>query len=183
GRTALYEFLKNVLALLPEHPAETAIDHPQAQQGEQGDRPPGRSPHELAALALQALPVGRELAGYIPAQLADLPIQAVAADLQLQRSPGHDAGLALEAPGQAQVHQLQQVQMLDRVARQPLEQLKEFLATDGFIVEAAQQAHLRPGAAVAPGSGAHGLVDGPAEHVAGGHYLAAVAAVLQRLVL
>src|SRR5690606_39606433 len=117
----LYELLKNMLALLPEHPAETAIDHPQAQQGEQGDRPPGRSPHELAALALQALPVGRDLAGYIPAQLADLPIQTVAADLQLQRSPGHVAVLALEAQGQAQAHQLPQVPLLVRAARPQLQ--------------------------------------------------------------
>src|SRR5690606_25801283 len=76
-----------------------------------------------------------------------------------------------------------QVQMLDRIARQALQQLEELLAAEGLVVKAAEQAHLRPGAFIAPGGGGYRLVNGSTQHVACGHDLAAVAAVLQGMVL
>ena len=125
----------------------------------------------------------RQLARDVAAQLADLPVQAVADRLQFEHAARQHAVLALEAERQADVHQLEHGQVLDRIARQVFEQLEELLATEGLVVEGRQQAHLRPGTLVAPGRGHHRLVDHGAQHVARGHHLAAVHAFLQGAVL
>ncbi len=122
----------------------------------------------------------RQLAGHIATYLANLPVQAVTYGFQLEHAARQHAVFAFEAKRQAQIQQLQHRQVLDRIARQALEQLEELLPAKGLVVEVAQQAHLRPFALVAPGRGHHRLVEHRAEHITGCHHLAAFTAIVQR---
>ena len=85
---------------------------------------------------------------------------------ELGLAVGAGAVTPLEAQGQAEVHQFQEVQVALGVGQQAVEGGKEFLATPGLVVEADQESLMAPDAPGAPRGVQDGFVDEGAEDIA-----------------
>src|SRR6185437_576757 len=94
-----------------------------------------------------ALPMHRERALEIAAAVADRAVEILAQHGEVGGAARHDAVLALEAERDAEVKQLEHVEIDRRVSLQLLEQVEEAVAAPGLAVEGADHALLRPDAA------------------------------------
>ncbi|MCY1510647.1 hypothetical protein D9M68_450340 [compost metagenome] len=127
---------------------------------------PHRQPVARAAHGrTRVLPVRRQRRRDFAARLPDDLQQPLLERLELRATVVDDAKAPLEAHRQAEVDELDEVQVLLRVLHQPRQQLEELLAAPGLVVEHHEQALRRPDAA-APRRERRGLVDRGAQAVA-----------------
>ena len=114
--------------------------------------------------------MGRKLPLRVPALGANGLEQVFTHALQLLPSSVPYPIAALKAKGEAQVHELQQVQIAAGECEQALESVKKLLAAPCLVVKADQESALGPDALAAPGGVEHRLVYQGAQHVAGGQH-------------
>ena len=152
------------------------------QQGQRGAHDPQRdavgqpsSGHGLAT------PMGRQVGLGRGPVLADQVGQALAHAVELGAAVVDDPVASLETQGQHTVQQFQQWPVGGHVLGQLRQQLEDFLAAPGFVVELHQQALLVPAGLGAPGGVGHGLVQRGAQYITRSHHRALGHAGLLRL--
>ncbi len=134
-------------------------------RGDSAHGPHGQPVVRAAHRRARVLPVRRQRHGDLAARLANDLQQPLLERFELRAAVVDDAKAPFETHGQAEVDQLDQVQVLLRVLHQARQQLEELLAAPGLVVEHHEQALRRPDAA-APGRERRGFVDGGAQAVA-----------------
>src|SRR5690606_42040059 len=94
--------------------------------------------------------------------------------IELRLAARLDPILALEAHREAEVHELEQIEVGAGLTHQVIEDLEKLLAAPAFAVEYVEQRAARPLALAAPRRVEHGLVDQRAERVARGEHVLVV---------
>ncbi|ABA52807.1 hypothetical protein BURPS1710b_A1206 [Burkholderia pseudomallei 1710b] len=141
-------------------------EHAEAHEQRERDAHPQRhreAPRDVARD--DVAPMRRERRIEFAAHRADRLRELAAHRVELRAAVVEHAVAPLEAEREAEVQQLEQVEMLARLLRQPLKQMEELLAAPRLVVERHEQAMRRPYAA-APRRQRGGLVERGAQAVA-----------------
>ena len=148
--------------------AEAHIDRHGERAGHDGNDPDGNEARDRRPTILETPPARRKLPLIIAPVVGDAPVESLLDLGQFQDPAFDDPELSLESQAEADVEELQQIDVARRILRRALENLEQPLAARPVVVKRAEQALFAPQAVAAPGRAHDRFIDQGAERVAGG---------------